>query len=77
MKGLVYFEQEESRGFDYPYMDENESVLTKIRVYDSLNNYWEIECQVTKYLIEAVRKIIPTFGTTLSGLKELSEDVKE
>lgn len=75
VKGLVYFEQEESRGLDYPYMDENCQVATKIRVYDTLGNYWETDCEVPKVKIEAIRKEIPTFGATLLGVKKLADPV--
>jgi len=62
--GLVYFEQEESRGLDYPYMDADFHVLTKIRVHDTLGSYWEIETSVPKVMIDVIREHNPTFGLT-------------
>lgn len=64
VNGLVYFEQDESIGEMYPYMDPDNKVQTKIVVSDSLGNESEIEHRVNKVLIEAVRKHCPSFGCT-------------
>jgi hypothetical protein len=60
--GLVYFEQEESYGLDYPYMDADSHVLTRIRVHDTLGSFWETDASVVKVKIEAIRENNPAFG---------------
>ena len=61
VNGLVYFEQAPSKGLDYPYMDPDYLVITKIRVHDPTNNYWEIEVPIHKIEIDVIRKINPRF----------------
>jgi len=68
--GLVYFEQEASDGLDYPYMDADSHVLSRIRVHDTLGRYWEIETSIVKVMIDAVREHNPTFGLTGEYLAE-------
>ena len=60
--GLVYFEQEESKGNDYPYMDPDYFVNTIIVVHDTNGNKWSVEHRTIKTLIEPIREICPTFG---------------
>lgn len=62
--GLVYFEQEESGGLDYPYMDADFHVLTRVRVHDTLGSFWETDASVVKVQIEAIRENNPAFGLT-------------
>lgn len=68
--GLVYFEQEESSGLDYPYMDADFHVLTRIRVHDTLGSYWELDVPVVKVKIEAIREHNPAFGMTREDVSE-------
>ena len=60
--GLVYFEQEESKGQDYPYMDPDYYVKAIIVVYDTKGNKWSVEHRIPKVLIEPIREICPSFG---------------
>lgn len=62
--GLVYFEQEESKGKDYPYMDKDFTVSTKIRVHDTNGHCWETDAAVVKVKIDAIREHNPYFGLT-------------
>ncbi len=62
--GLVYFEQEESKGKDYPYMDEDFRVSTKIRVHDTNGRCWETDAAIVKVKIDAIREHNPCFGLT-------------
>ena len=62
VNGLVYFEQEDSIGLDYPYMDADFHVATRIRVHDTLGSFWEMDASVVKVMIDAIRKLNPTFG---------------
>jgi len=64
VNGLVYFEQEESVGLDYPYMDADFHVATRIRVHDTLGSFWEIDTSVAKVEIGPIRELNPTFGLT-------------
>ncbi|ALO44872.1 hypothetical protein PS2015_178 [Pseudohongiella spirulinae] len=70
VNGLIYFEQAPSKGLDYPYMDPDYRVITKIRVHDTSNNYWEIEVPVYKIEIDAIREMNPRFGRTLDYVQE-------
>ncbi|HFQ5259076.1 TPA: hypothetical protein ACGUXQ_004238 [Vibrio vulnificus] len=60
--GIVYFEQAESDGDYIPYMDSDYRVNTKVVVHDTLGDCWESEARVYKVLIDAIRKLNPTFG---------------
>lgn len=64
--GLVYFEQKESQGLDYPSIDSNFKVETKIVVHDTVGNKWSIEYLIVKVQIEPIREICPSFGLTRS-----------
>lgn len=64
INGLVYFEQEKSTGDDYPYMEPDFKVQSKIIVHDNKGNTWSVEHKVLKAKIEAIREICPSFGLT-------------
>jgi hypothetical protein len=68
--GLIYFEQDRSTGEQYPYLEPDMKVQTKVVVHDTKGNKWEKEHRVTKVKIEPIREICPTFGKT----RELSEN---
>ncbi len=67
--GIVYFEQEESTLNDLPYMGPDCKVTIKVMVFDNIGNSWNSEFRVPKVKIEAIRKVVPSFGMTreLSG----------
>lgn len=62
--GLVYFEQNESGGKNYPYMDPDYYVQSIIVVHDNKGNKWSVEHRIVKVLIEPIREICPVFGLT-------------
>jgi len=64
VNGLVYFEQERSTGDDYPYMEPDNKVQSKIIVHDNKGNSWDVEHRVAKFKIESIREICPSFGLT-------------
>lgn len=67
--GMVYFEQEESKGKDYPYMDPDYFVKTIIVVHDTKGNEWSVEHRTPKVLIEPIREICPSFGLSRQSAK--------
>ena len=62
--GLVYFEQDKSAGEQYPYLEPDMKVQTKIVVKDNKGNSWSKEHRVTKVRIQPLREICPLFGMT-------------
>ncbi|MGI2883500.1 hypothetical protein ACRTDO_22320 [Vibrio furnissii] len=60
--GIVYFEQTESDGNKIPYMDSDYRVGVNLVVKDTLGHAWNTEARIYKVLIEAIRKLNPTFG---------------
>jgi hypothetical protein len=68
--GLVYFEQDRSTGDQYPYLEPDMKVQTKIIVHDTRGNKWTKKLRIIKVRIEPIREICPTFGKS----RELSEN---
>jgi len=60
--GLVYFEQNESSGMNYPSIDTDFRVQSKIIVHDTKANKWSVEHRIIKVQIEPIREICPVFG---------------
>ena len=75
VNGLVYFEQEKSKENDYPSMDPDSKVKTKIVVHDTKGKKWHVEHRILKIQIKPIRKICPSFGKT-RGLCEEREIIK-
>lgn len=69
--GLIYFEQEKSRGNSYPYLEPDMKVQTLIVVYDNKGNKWLKEHRVTKIKIGPIRELCPSFGMTRQWSKDL------
>lgn len=67
--GIVYFEQDRSSGEQYPYLEPDMKVQTKVIVHDTKGNSWAKEHRVTKVKVEPIREICPSFGKT----RELTE----
>jgi len=69
INGLVYFEQDESTGNNYPKSDVAHNVRILIKIVDSFGNKFYKRASISKVKIEAVKEHCKYFGLT----RELTE----